>query len=116
MNIDERLEALVQTVELMAAMQKHAGEEYEERQLRMDERLIEIDERHAAAIADIRNQLNRAVRLSIQEARNERRRRHELEEQERKHRQELDARLTKRHEELQELLKAFLERGGNGKH
>lgn len=130
MNIDERLEALAQTVELMAAMQKHAFEEAEERELRFQEKWLEMGERQAEAAArfdremmELRGQLGRAVRASILEARQERRRRHELDErlteENRIYSQwirETDARLTKRHEELQELLKAFLDRGGNGKH
>src|SRR5450432_1853426 len=132
MTIDERLErlaerheALTQSVELMVSAQRHAAEESEERFLRQeerflrqderflrqDERLLEIaeranaaSERHDREIGEIRRELGRAVRLSIQEARNERKRRHEMDE---RHRQ--------RHEELEVLLKSFLKRGGNGK-
>jgi hypothetical protein len=38
MTIDERLEALTHSVELLASMQLHAAEEYEERFLRHEER------------------------------------------------------------------------------
>jgi hypothetical protein len=105
MTLDERLEALTHTVELMAGMQTHATEEYEERFLRLDERLLEFAEQHDREIAEIRRELGRAVRLSIQETRNERKRR-----------QEMAADAAKRHQELEALLKAFLERGGNGSH
>ena len=107
MTIDERLErlverheALTQSVELLASAQSHAAEEYEERFLRQEERLLEIAERadthreqHNREITEIRRELGRAIRLSIQEPRNQR----------------------KRHHELEVLMKAFLERGGNGR-
>jgi hypothetical protein len=103
----ERHEALTQSVELLASTQSHAAEEYEERFLRQEERflrqeerLLEIAERadahreqHNREITEIRRELGRAIRLSIQEARNQR----------------------NRHQELEVLMKAFLERGGNGK-
>ena len=107
MTIDERLErlverheALTQSVELLASTQSHAADESEERFLRQEERLLELAERADAAreqhdrqIAEIRRELGRAIRLSIQEARDQR----------------------KRHQELEILMKAFLERGGNGR-
>jgi hypothetical protein len=96
----ERHEALTQSVELLASAQSHAAEEYEERFLRQEERLLDLAERAAAnreqhdrEITEIRRELGRAIRLSIQEARNQR----------------------KRHRELEVVLKAFLERGANGK-
>jgi len=104
MTLDERLEALTHSVELLAGMQTHAAEEYEERFLGYDERFLELAEQHDREIAQIRRELGRAVRLSIQETRNERKRRQEM---------AVDA--AKRHQELEELLKAFLERGGNEK-
>jgi ribosome assembly protein YihI (activator of Der GTPase) len=48
MNIDDRLQALTQNVELMAAMQKHAietQERFDERQKRFDERQERLGER-----------------------------------------------------------------------
>jgi hypothetical protein len=91
--IDERLVALTHNVELMAAMQQHAIEEEAERRLQFDERFLELGERQAEGItrqaeaaarhdqqmSEIRSQIGRAVRLSIQEARNERKRRQDLE-------------------------------------
>ena len=44
MTLDERLAALTHSVELLAGMQTHAAEEYEERSLRYDERLLELAE------------------------------------------------------------------------
>ncbi|HXB73876.1 MAG TPA: hypothetical protein VNY05_36895 [Candidatus Acidoferrales bacterium] len=112
MTLDERLEALTHTVELMAGMQTHAAEESEERFLRLDERLLEFAERHDREIAEIRRELGRAIRLSIQETRNERKRRQEMAADAAKRHEEA----AKRHQELEDMLKAFLERGGNGKH
>jgi hypothetical protein len=112
MTIDERLAALTHSVELMASMQADAAEAYEERFLRIDERLLEMAEQHDREIAEIRRELARAVRLSIQETRNERKRRQEMALDAAKRHEDAD----KRHEELEKLLKAFLERGGNGKH
>ena len=109
MTLDERLEALTQSLELLAGMQTHAAEEYEERFLRYDERLLELAEQHDREIAEIRRELGRAVRLSIQETRNERKRRQEMAVDA----AERHADAAKRHQELEELLKAFLERGGN---
>jgi hypothetical protein len=119
MTIDERLEALTHRLELMAGMQTHAAEESEERFLRFDERLLEMAERHDREMAEIRRELGRAVRLSIQETRNERKRRQEMAaEAAQRHadaiQRHVDA--AQRHRELEELLKAFLERGGNGRH
>jgi hypothetical protein len=67
-----------------------------------------------------------AIRLSVREHRNERKRRQELEESAAKRHKELEESTAKRHleleeftakrhHELQELMKAFLKRGGNGK-
>jgi hypothetical protein len=86
-------------------MQTHAAEESEERFLRYDERLLALAEQHDREIGEIRRELGRAIRLSVQETRNERKRR-----------QEMAADAAKRHQELEALLKTFLERGGNGKH
>jgi hypothetical protein len=149
MTIDERIEALVQSVELMASMQSDAAEAYEERWQRNEERWLALgeqlgEERHQAAIrhdremAEIRRDLGRAVRASIQETRNERKRRHDMAADDARRRQEIAtedakrrqemaadwdkrhqemaANADKRHQELEALLKAFLERGGNGKH
>jgi hypothetical protein len=64
-----------------------------------------------------------AIRLSIREHRNERKRRQELAEVAAKRHKELEEatatrneEAAKRHQELEDLMKAFLKRGGNGKH
>ena len=130
--LTERHEALTQSVELMARMQAHAAEKYEERFLRTEEkyeervlqteeRLLDLAERqsefaeqHHREIAEIRRELGRAVRLSVQETRNERKRRQEMAAEADKRHRELEEATNKRHGELQDLLRAFLERGGNG--
>jgi hypothetical protein len=103
MNVDGRIEALTHSVELLASMQTHAAETYEEHFLRYDERLLELAELHDREIGEIRRELVRAIRLSVQETHNERKRR-----------QEMAADAAKRHQELEILLKTFLERWGNG--
>ena len=79
--------------------------------------------RHDREMAEIRagqakteNVLRRAIRLSVQEARSQRKRHQELEILMNKRHQELEILMSKRHQELEILMKAFLERGGNGKH
>jgi hypothetical protein len=91
---DERLEAVTQSLELQISLQ------------------TDIWARHGPEIAEIRRELGRAVRLSVQEARNERKQRQDLARRQ----QELADAADKRHSQLEVLLKAFLERGGNGKH
>jgi len=76
MTIDERLdrlverhEALTQNVELL-----------EERQIAAEERQAAAEERHNREMGEIRGVLRHAVALSVREARNERKRRRELDE------------------------------------
>lgn len=106
MDIDKRIEALTQSVELLASLQTDGVEAFEERSLRYEERLLAMAEhqheaaiRHDREMVEIRRELGRGVRASVHEARAERKRR-----------QELGAEMTKRHEELEALLKQFLER------
>lgn len=86
-------------------------------------------EQHDRMMADIDLRLSRAIRLSVQDARRQRKRNAEFEEDARRQRKwniEFDEKMTQiaaaqlANEELgkqnQELLKRFLERGGNGKH
>jgi hypothetical protein len=63
---------------------------------------------HDREIAEIRKELGRAVKLSVQNTRSERKRREELDQ---KVTQLAAAQLV-----TEELLQAFLKRGGNGKH
>jgi hypothetical protein len=95
----------------------------------IDERLEKLTERHEALTETVQmlalehakteNTLRRAIRLGVREARNERKRRQELDQrlaQLAQHQQDLSDYADKRHQELEALLKAFLERGGNGRH
>jgi hypothetical protein len=61
MTIDERLEAVTQSLELLARMH------------------VEGEERHNREMGAMRAYLNHAVRFAVREARNERKRRKELE-------------------------------------
>ena len=87
MNIDERLEAITMNLELLSI--SHAKTEME---------------------------LRRAIRLSVQDARNHRRRHEQEEASEAKRRAESEELATRRHAELETLFKKFMERKGNGKH
>ena len=93
MTIDERIEALTMNLELLT------------------EHTADGEERHEREMADIRAELRRGVRLSIQEARAERGRRQKLEETfERKITQLAAAQLI-----TEEKLQRFLDSHGNGK-
>lgn len=72
--ITEKHEALAQTVQLLAGMFVEA----EKRSAEYEKRNGEAHDKHERDMADIRLQLRRAIRLGIQEARTERRRRQEM--------------------------------------
>jgi uncharacterized protein YigA (DUF484 family) len=65
-------------------------------------------EQHDRMIADMENTLRRAIRLAVQDARRQRKRNLEFDE---KMTQIASTQLVN-----EQLLKSFLERGGNGKH
>jgi hypothetical protein len=153
MTIDERLEALTQSLELQVSLEADAQRRHEERLAHHDhemaefragqerlqasqerlqasqegfqasqerleasqERLEASQERLEASHEKTEAALRRAIRLAVLDARRQRRRNAEFE----KRNQEFDEKMTQiasaqlRNEEL---LKAFLERGGNGKH
>jgi hypothetical protein len=80
------------------------------RQLEAEERNDRAHVQHGIEMAEIRSELRRVVRLSIQESRNDRKLRQEVG-------QEFDKKITQlaaAHLVNEELLKAFLKRGGNG--
>jgi hypothetical protein len=82
------------------------------RQLEAEERNDRAHVQHGLEMAEIRSELRRAVRLSIQDSSNERKKRQELgHEFDKKITQLAAAQLV-----TEELLQAFLKRGGNGKH
>ena len=70
----------------------------------LDIKMAESEVRHEKAMERIDQRLDRAVRLAIQDARRQRKRNLEI--------QETMAQIAATQEQL---LKAFLERGGNGK-
>ena len=65
-------------------------------------------EQHDRMIADMNNTLRRAIRLGVQDARRQRKWNHEFEE--------IMTEIASTQRANEQLLKAFLERGGNGKH
>jgi len=119
MSLDDRLEALTRNLELVtlghtdhdarlaAAEERQAAAD--ERQAAAEERQAAANERHAREMAEIRGILRRAIRLGVQEARNERRRRSELDEKI----TQLSAAQLITEEKLQKFIQS-LERGGNG--
>jgi hypothetical protein len=129
MNIDERLDRIAASLDILAKMHIDAERAAEERAAAADERAAAADERFAAneeriaeeeqraaeaearherEMAAIRAELQRGIRLSIQEARAERRKRRELDD---KITQLAAAQLV-----TEEKLQRFLEhRSGNGK-
>jgi hypothetical protein len=108
MTFEERIEAITQTLELSARMQVDAAERHDRQIAEHDRQIAE----HDREIARIDRTLRRAIRLGVREARNERKRRQELDQ----HLKEQAAEADRRHRELEELLRRFLERGGNGQH
>ena len=118
----ERHEALTQSVKLMAAENRDRDQRWAEEDQRWKERheaLTQSVELLAVEHAKTENTLRRAIRLGVREARHERKRRQEVDKRQQelaKRQQDLSDYADKRHQELEALLKAFLERGGNGKH
>lgn len=109
MTIDERLEALTQSLELLV----HFQADSEARQAAAAERHDRDMEDMRRADAAIRASLRRAVAAGVREARNARRRRQELEEK-------LDEKITQlaaaqlvTEEKLQQFINS-MRRGGNG--
>jgi hypothetical protein len=109
MTIDERLEALTQSVELLALRQADAEERHERE-------MADIRREAAATRADFR----RAFAMGVREMRNERRRRQELADTQRErmeHLQKLVDRVAAAQLVTEEKLQRFIDsmrRGGNG--
>jgi hypothetical protein len=87
MDIDARLQALTESLELLAHMHADAERRQDERQSAAEERQIVAEKRHDREMEDIRREgrafradLRRAVALGVREARHERKRRQELDE------------------------------------
>ena len=60
MTIDERLEALAQTVELLASMHKDNEQAWRDREVRMEKRDVRIDQLHAEMMIAIARLANTA--------------------------------------------------------
>jgi hypothetical protein len=60
MTIDERLEALAQTVELLASMHKDNEKAWRDREVRMEKRDVRIDQLHAEMMIAIARLANTA--------------------------------------------------------
>jgi hypothetical protein len=112
MDIEKRLEALTLNLELQSAMQADA-------EARHNREMAEI----RASQAKTESVLRRAVRLGVREARAERERREESDRRLTQRLEELAQRqkdlsdfADQRHQELENLMKRFFERGGNGQH
>jgi hypothetical protein len=105
MTIDERLEALTHNLELHAGFQADA----EKRQADAEKRQADANKRHDDAIARIDRRLDRAIRLSVLDARRQRNRNIEFDEK----MTQLAAAQVVTEEKLQGLIDA-LRRGGNG--
>jgi hypothetical protein len=115
MTFEERIEAITQTLELSTRMQVDAAERHDRQIAEHDRQIAEHDREIARIDREIQRTnhiLRRAIRLGVREARNERKRRQELDQ----HVKEQAAEADRRHRELEELLRRFLERGGNGQH
>ena len=102
MTIDERLEALTQSLELLAHLQADS-------ERRHDREMEEIRKEGRAMRADMR----RAFAMGVHEARNARRRRQELEEKTDEKITQLAAAQLVTEEKLQQFIKS-MRRGGNG--
>src|SRR5438477_2801317 len=129
--IERSIEALAEQQTQLALQLVDSGEEFDRRmqesEERFDRQMQEGRERHDREMVEIqrasvklRNQLNRAVRLSVEEARRERARRRELDDKitqlaaAQLLTEEKVQALNHRMAELAATLAAFLKRGGNG--
>jgi hypothetical protein len=108
-SIDERLEALTQSLELLAHLQADA-------EARAEARASAAEERHDREMEDIRREgramradMRRAFAMGVREARNARRRRQELDEKI----TQLAAAQLVTEEKLQQFIHS-IGRGGNG--
>ena len=112
---DERLGAMRETLELQIGLEAEAQKRLDAAVALHEQRMAKLDEEHAKT----ERALRRAVRLGVQWARDERRKRQELDKRQQelaKRQQDLSEYADHRHQELEALLKKFLERGGNGQH
>jgi hypothetical protein len=133
---DERLGAMRETLELQISLDAEAQKRQDaaialheqkvalheqkvalhEQQIVLHEQQIALHEQRMSKTAEehakTERTLRRAIRLGVQWARDERRKRQELD----KRQQDLVEYADHRHRELEALVNKFLERGGNGQH
>jgi uncharacterized protein YigA (DUF484 family) len=83
-------------------------EQHERMMADLDIKMAESEVRHQKAMERIDQRLDRAVRLAVQDARRQRERNAEFDQR--------MTEITALQRTNEQLLKAFLERGGNGKH
>jgi len=112
MTFEERIEALTQSLELAARLQMDAAERHDQQIAQHDREIERIDRE----IERTNRTLRWAIRLGVREARNERKRRQELDRRLTERMEDIAADADRRHRELEELLRRFLARGGNGQH
>ncbi|HTX34105.1 MAG TPA: hypothetical protein VME43_03755 [Bryobacteraceae bacterium] len=105
MTFEEKLDALTQRLEAEVILEAEARK-------RQDQRMAELQ----AGQEKTERTLRWAIRLAVREARNERRRRQELDTRLTQRLEDLANYADHRHQQLEALLTKFLERGGNGQH
>ena len=110
MDIERTMQFIVEQLAALTAREEKWREEAEERQKRIEERQdqltewqLQAEERHDKEMGEIRAELRRAIRFSVEEHKRERVRRHELE-----------ADMKAGMDELRKSLQRFLDRSGNG--
>jgi hypothetical protein len=120
-DIERTMQFIVERLAALTAREEKWREEAEERWKRTEERQSELEaeyterilaaeERHDREMASIRAELRRGIRLSVEEHRRERVRRHALEGEMRQRHLEHEEGIK----ELRKSMQKWLERGGNG--
>jgi len=112
MTLDDKLQNLRDWLTLYAGMQADAEARHNREMAEFRAGMAEL----RASQAKTEGTLRRAVRLGALEIRNERKRRQELDQRLTQRIEDLAAQTDHRHQELENLLRKFLERGGNGQH
>jgi hypothetical protein len=112
---DERLGAMRETLELHIGLEAEAQKRQDAAIALHEQRISKTAEEHEKT----ERALRRAIRLGVQWARADRRKRQELAKLQQdlaKRQQDLAEYADHRHRELEALVNKFLERGGNGQH
>ena len=101
-SFDQKIEAIRETLELVASMHLESERRHEEFQKQQDE----FRKRHDEEMARVDARIRRSIRLAVQEARAERKKRREGDA-------ELDTKLKELASTVDRFIKS-IERGGNG--